>query len=38
MFHGKKRTKVTKDLVIAEKILEDDHHGLKKLKKEFLST
>ena len=23
----KKRTKVTKDLVIAEKILEDDHHG-----------
>ena len=26
----KKRTKVTKDLVIAEKVLEDDHHGLEK--------
>ena len=32
----KKRTKVTKDLVIAEKILEDDHHGLEKVKERIL--
>ena len=28
----KKKTKVTKDLVAAEKVLEDDHHGLEKVK------
>ena len=32
----KKRTKVTKDLVIAEKILEDDHHGLERVKERIL--
>ncbi|MDA9181300.1 endopeptidase La [Gammaproteobacteria bacterium] len=32
----KKRSKVTKDLVIAEKILEDDHHGLEKVKERIL--
>jgi ATP-dependent Lon protease len=32
----KKRTKVTKNLVIAEKILEDDHHGLEKVKERIL--
>ena len=32
----KKRTKVTQDLVIAEKILEDDHHGLEKVKERIL--
>ena len=32
----KKRTKVTKDLVIAEKVLEDDHHGLEKVKERIL--
>jgi ATP-dependent Lon protease len=32
----KKRTKATKDLVIAEKILEDDHHGLEKDKERIL--
>ena len=32
----KKRTKATKDLVIAEKILEDDHHGLEKVKERIL--
>ena len=33
----KKKTKVTKDLSFAEQILEDDHHGLEKLKREYLS-
>ena len=32
----KKRTKVTKDLVIAEKILEDDHHGIERVKERIL--
>jgi len=32
----KKKTKVTKDLVIAEKVLEDDHHGLEKVKERIL--
>ena len=32
----KKRTKVTKDLVIAEEILENDHHGLEKVKERIL--
>ena len=32
----KKRSKVTKDLVIAEKILEDDHYGLEKVKERIL--
>ena len=32
----KKRTKVTKDLVVAEKVLEDDHHGLEKVKERIL--
>ena len=32
----KKRSKVTKDLVIAEKILEDDHHGLERVKERIL--
>ena len=32
----KKRTKVTKDLVAAEKVLEDDHHGLEKVKERIL--
>ena len=32
----KKRTKVTKDLVIAEKILENDHHGLERVKERIL--
>ena len=32
----KKRTKVTKDLVIAEKVLEDDHHRLEKVKERIL--
>ena len=39
--HGIKASKVTKDLVIAEKILEDDHHGLEKVKEriiEFLAV
>ena len=29
-------TKVTKDLVAAEKVLEDDHHGLEKVKERIL--
>ena len=32
----KKKTKVTKDLVAAEKVLEDDHHGLEKVKERIL--
>ena len=32
----KKRSKVTKDLVIAEKILENDHHGLERVKERIL--
>ena len=32
----KKRTQVTKDLLIAEKVLEDDHHGLEKVKERIL--
>jgi len=32
----KKKTKATKDLVIAEKVLEDDHHGLEKVKERIL--
>ena len=31
-----KKTKVTKDLVAAEKVLEDDHHGLEKVKERIL--
>jgi len=32
----KKKTKVTKDLSFAEQILEDDHHGLEKVKERIL--
>ena len=32
----KKKTKVTKDLIAAEKVLEDDHHGLEKVKERIL--
>jgi len=32
----KKKTKVTKDLSLAEQILEDDHHGLEKVKERIL--
>ena len=32
----KKKTKVTKDLTVAEQILEDDHHGLEKVKERIL--
>ena len=32
----KKKTKARKDLVIAEKVLEDDHHGLEKVKERIL--
>jgi len=32
----KKKSKVTKDLVAAEKVLEDDHHGLEKVKERIL--
>ena len=36
MYLWKKKTKVTKDLVAAEKVLEDDHHGLEKVKERIL--
>ena len=32
----KKKTKVTKDLIAAERVLEDDHHGLEKVKERIL--
>ena len=32
----KKELKLQKDLVIAEKVLEDDHHGLEKVKERIL--
>ena len=32
----KKKTKVTKDLSFAERVLEDDHHGLEKVKERIL--
>ena len=32
----KKKTKVTKNLAAAEKVLEDDHHGLEKVKERIL--
>ena len=33
----KKRSKISKDLNKAEEILDSDHHGLEKVKKEFWS-